>query len=307
MGTFSWGGLIVSFILGYGITGFSFYISARRHKKEFAVLRGSEIGVIVTAILMVLGELSNSLGPTGAQGVGGIFLIIAFPICVLLISPAIPVAILTTESSRKWVRVAGVIGVLVISSVIIYAASFAWMSWVFPGPTIETGQYTTEKWNTYTDTAKHFTIEYPPELQVSKENTLAAYSVVDFTVLFSTSTEYGEYNEGSQITLNINNNPTGVDRLDFSPSPCGLLPCAPYQPAQSTTLGGYPASINFLTPTSSTSHFISTTLRGAKEAVNLNALFPYNTDAADASMTQGIYMKMLSTFQFTAPFTPGGS
>jgi len=134
MGTFSWGGFVASFVLGYGITILCFYISAKGHKNKFALLRGSEIGIIVMTILMVFGELMNSLGPTGAQGVGGVFFIIIFPICVLLIIPAFPLGILTSESSRLWVRLVGAIGVLMLSSVIIYGASFVWMSWVFPNP-----------------------------------------------------------------------------------------------------------------------------------------------------------------------------
>jgi len=93
MGTFSWGGFVASFVLGYGITILCFYISAKGHKNKFALLRGSEIGIIVMTILMVFGELMNSLGPTGAQGVGGVFFIIIFPICVLLIIPAFPLGL----------------------------------------------------------------------------------------------------------------------------------------------------------------------------------------------------------------------
>ena len=70
MGAFSWDGLAISFILGYGITILAFYIFAKRHKETLPLLRASEVGIIITAILMVFVELVNSLGPNGAQGVG---------------------------------------------------------------------------------------------------------------------------------------------------------------------------------------------------------------------------------------------
>ena len=110
------------------------------------------------------------------------------------------------------------------------------------------------------------------------------------------------------MTLDVSHSPAGeiaADELNHCNS-FKTAPCTNYLPPRVITIGGFPATLNFLTD--GTVHYLSAVLKRQNEAVDFNVPLPfiargtYAPLPSDDAAVQDIFIKMVSTFQFSTPF-----